>query len=482
MRRFEAVSKTVSGLWVRRGFKSLPLRLLSRIPRRQAGFGRSNDLSRSFGREALSDWPGSDYGLWHVGVGMRLTGRQLVFLVVALGLLVEIPLAFYIFGRNDGGQSVASVGGGVGGVSASLPLHPVAGNFKPDDTTLPECSEQRCFEQAYGNIAYREGAKVAFSLLNQQYGAGADPTCHRITHTIGAATLARNKGNVARTFAEGSSSCWSGYYHGVLERAFSKVKSYDARSLGDKARGLCNTGKVRSSSWLNYQCLHGLGHGLMITTGYRLPLTLDVCKQLTTAFEKTSCKGGVFMENILTSYGGHSPWVRDDDPLYPCNRVAREDKFPCYQNAATRIIRVVGAGDLEKVAQICAEAEDGFVSTCFGSYGQNASVAGFRKPGPILAACAVAKPYGGERECLRYAAMDMTGTFSSGKKAAALCNDAAAELHGGCYEAIGLMLGRLKSTGAGQRRDCRAIAATSSDATHCITGLTLKSSIPGLAR
>jgi hypothetical protein len=36
-----AVSKTVSGGFVRRGFKSLPLRFSSRIPRRTAGFGRS---------------------------------------------------------------------------------------------------------------------------------------------------------------------------------------------------------------------------------------------------------------------------------------------------------------------------------------------------------------------------------------------------------------------------------------------------------
>jgi hypothetical protein len=293
--------------------------------------------------------------------------------------------------------------------------------------------------------------------------------------------LARNKGNVARTFAQGSSSCWSGYYHGVLERAFISVKSRDARSLGAKARGLCTTGKVRVSSWLNYQCLHGLGHGLMITTGYRLPLTLDVCNQLATAFARTSCKGGVFMENILTSYGGQSPYVRDDDPLYPCNWVARQDKFPCYQNAATRIIRVAGL-DWKVVAKTCAKADAEFVSTCFGSYGQNGSVAAFRKPPLIIRTCAIARPYGGEQECIRYAAMDITGTYSRGKRAAVLCDAAEAGLRGGCYEAIGLMLRRLKSKGAAQRAECREIAATPRYAARCLKGLTLTATIPGLAR
>jgi hypothetical protein len=412
---------------------------------------------------------------------VRLTGRRAVLLIVALGILIEIPLAFYILSRVDSGQSDLERTG-LGGTSSGLPLHPIAGTFKPDATTLPECSEQTCYEQAYGNIAYSRGARAAFRLLDQQYGAGADPSCHRITHAIGAATLARNKGNVARTFAEGSSSCWSGYYHGVLERTFIGVKSYDAESLGAKARGLCSTGKVRASSWLNFQCLHGLGHGLMITTGYRLPLTLDVCNQLAGLFARTSCKGGVFMENILTSYGGQSPWVRDDDPLYPCNWVGRKDKFPCYQNATTRIIRVVGGYDWEEIAKTCAEADSEFVSTCFGSYGQNASVAAFRKPDQIVVTCAIARQYDGEQECIRYAAMDIAGTFSRGKNAAVLCDAAAPGLRGGCYEAIGLMLRRLRGTGAAQRAECRAIAATPRYAARCVTGLSLTSSIPGLAR
>ena len=408
--------------------------------------------------------------------GGRLRGRHVVALVVALGLVLEIPLVVYILNRDDAAGTAMS-----GSQNSLLPLHPVAVAFEPDDTTLPECSEQTCFEQAYGNIAYYQGAAAAFRQLDRQYGAGADPSCHRITHAIGAAALTRNKGDVGRTFAEGSSSCWSGYYHGVLERAFISVKKNDARSLGAKARGLCSKGKVSTSSWLNYQCLHGLGHGLMITTGYRLPLTLDVCNQLATPFAQTSCKGGVFMENILTSYGGQSPWVSDDDPLYPCNWVAREDKFPCYQNAATRIIRLV-AGNWKKVAQTCAEADDGFVATCFGSYGQNASVLAFRKPQPILVLCAIAKPYGGEQNCIRYAAMDITGTFSSGKKAAMLCNRSAPHLRGGCYEAIGLMLRRLKPQRGARRAECRVIAATPRYASRCMRGLTLKSAIPGLAR
>ena len=409
-----------------------------------------------------------------------LRGWHVVVLIVVLAVVVEIPLVAYILTRDDDSSVAVETNGDASTeASSTLPPHPMAGNFKPDDTELADCTEQMCNEQAYGNIAYRQGPKAALALVEEQFAGGADPNCHRIVHMIGAAALARNDGNVARTFAEGGSTCWSGYYHGVLERAFVGVESFDADSLGAKSRALCSDRQVRASSWLSYQCLHGLGHGLMITTGYRLPLSLDVCRRLATDWDRTSCKGGVFMENFVTSYGGQSPWVRDGDPLYPCDWVAEGDKYTCYQQATTRIIRVVGL-DWEKIAQTCAGAEPNWIDTCFGSFGQNASVQGFRKPEAIVATCSVARPYGGEQECLRYAAMDIAGTYSGGKEAAALCEMSAVDLRGDCYEAIGQMLRYLRSTNAERRTECRALTSDERHVSRCIAGTAKTATIPGL--
>src|SRR5436189_5512792 len=202
--------------------------------------------------------------------------------------------------------------------------------------------DQTCLEKAFGNIEFYRGPKAAVALVSKMYAGGADPSCHRIMHKIGAASLTRFHGILSRTFAAGSSFCWSGYYHGVLERAFQDVKSYDAKTLGAKARTICRSAEIQADSWLSYQCLHGLGHGLMITTGYQLPLALSVCRQLQSAWDQTSCKGGVFMENIITSYGGQSPWVRQNDAMFPCDKVAQQDKYTCYQQVTTRMIRIFG--------------------------------------------------------------------------------------------------------------------------------------------
>src|SRR5688572_8508311 len=123
--------------------------------------------------------------------GGRLTGRQLVVLIMALGLLIEIPLVLYIFTGDDDGSSAASTvtESSLGGASSTRPLHPVASEFKADDTELADCAEQTCLEQAYGNVAFRQGPKAAFVSLEQQFPGGSDPNCHRIVHMIGAAAL-----------------------------------------------------------------------------------------------------------------------------------------------------------------------------------------------------------------------------------------------------------------------------------------------------
>jgi hypothetical protein len=354
----------------------------------------------------------------------------------------------------------------------ALPLHPVAQTFTPDGTTLAECSDQACFEQAFGNVAYREGPTRAMALFDETLDPG-DPSCHRIAHVIGAASLARYEGNVARTFAEGSSSCFSGYYHGVLERALIGVKSRDAARLGRVARSLCDDPQVRSSQWMAYQCFHGLGHGLMITTGYGLPVSLDACEAISTYLDRTSCKGGVFMENISSSYGVRSRWLDEEDPVYPCNAVERDDRITCYGMVTSRILRVIGL-DWARTAEICAGVEERFVATCFRSMGRDISGQTHRDPEDIVELCAVTRPYGAEAECISAAAMDVTSNYTDGRQAAMLCEAAPSEARGACYYGIGGVMGRFTTTRAERERDCRDLTREPGYVARCIEGTRIK--------
>jgi len=386
--------------------------------------------------------------------------------IVALGLLSLTALALAAVAV----AVLADGGSGAPQTTTAQPLHPVAGNFEPDEIKLDDCSEDdyACFEQAYGNIAYYSGPKKALATLQERADAASN-SCHRVAHIIGAASLVRYDGKVGRTFAEGTSDCFSGYYHGVLERSLVNVKSYRSSALGAVARGLCTGAEVREVAELEYHCLHGLGHGLMITTGYGLPTSLEVCDYVGAQWAVRACNGGVFMENFFSSYGVQSPWVREDDPVYPCNWVAEEDKRPCYQLVTSRILRVVGV-DWERTAEICASVEKSWVTSCFQSFGRDVSGQTHRNAEEILDICAVARQYGGERECVRFAAMDMVENFAAGTQAAAFCDATTSTLQPRCYDAIGAILGRFRKTPEERARDCHSLTTAEPNVAACIRG------------
>jgi cytochrome c553 len=317
----------------------------------------------------------------------------------------------------------------------------VAAGFQPDDTKLEDCAggDNHCYEQAFANISYKDSPKAALDLFDQKIKTPGpiEADCHRIAHAIGGGALKHYNGNVGQAFVAGRPSCTSGYYHGILERAFLGIAP---SQLGSAARKFCADPVIRKSEFIAYQCVHGLGHGLMIYTGYDLPLSLHTCDKLQNAWDGTSCTGGVFMENYQSSYGVQSRWLKNNDLLYPCDSVAQRYKYYCYDLVTARILPKVGY-NWTKAAKVCRRSEPGWVKVCFQSLGRDAS--GFTRLDPvrILRICKV----GGDmaRECVYAAAKDMTYTDVSARRAKGLCNTAPTGLRDYCWQGIGEILGSL---------------------------------------
>jgi mono/diheme cytochrome c family protein len=336
-----------------------------------------------------------------------------------------------------------------------------AADFQPDDTKLSSCAgEFACLEQAFGNLAYDSGPRAALATFDQRLARDkqVEADCHRIAHTIGAASLTHFKGSVGKAFAAGSASCWSGYYHGVLERAFRGVPESQVSAV---ARKLCADPEIRRTTFVAYQCVHGLGHGLMIYTDYDLPRSLKICDGLDGSWDQVSCTGGVFMENISSSYGVKSRWLKDDDLIYPCNVVAERHKVYCYLMVTSRILPVVGY-DFRRTAAFCRRSEPKWVGTCYESLGRDASGQTRQNPAKIASICALARS--GEGDCLYGAARDITSNYADPQRAGQLCRIAPARYRERCFVGIGTIIGSLEMTNAARRAACRAVGARYADA------------------
>ena len=350
------------------------------------------------------------------------------------------------------------------------PAHPIAGNFEPDDTRIADCEgDFKCLEQAFGNLAYDDGPKPTIRLFDRMMRTdeAVEGNCHRIVHSIGSASLARYDGNVAKAFAEGSASCWSGYYHGILERAFIDAKPED---LGTISRRLCDDEGIRATDYLAYQCVHGLGHGLMIYTGYNMPVSLEVCDELATDWDQSSCTGGVFMENISSSYGVTSKWLKDDDPVYPCNSVAKRHKYYCYLMVTSRILQLNGY-DWESAATTCTSVEKEWIDICFQSFGRDASGSTRQNAPEIIRLCGLAGRW--QDDCVYGAARDITSNDAGAQRARSLCERAAEFLRPMCFNGIGTILRGLSASEDDVRAACAA--ATTRYLDSCLRGAGLAS-------
>jgi hypothetical protein len=356
-----------------------------------------------------------------------------------------------------------SAGGSSAGTSAAPQqgtpnMHPVAGNFKPDHTKLSDCSSERCYEQAFGDVAYYQGPKAALALFQHEMATNSaiNSGCHPIAHYIGAGTLARNHGNIPKSFAAGSSICWSGFYHGILERAFYGIST--EAGLIKAARRVCSDPSLQTDQFLFYQCVHGLGHGLMISTGYDLPYALHVCEKLQTAWDQTSCTGGVYMENVNaangTSIGFKTPWVKPNDLVYPCDAaVTKGHRLYCYLMVTSRILAANGY-DWSATAKICAHVDKLWIATCFQSFGRDVDGSTAETPARDLPLCKIAGKW--EGECIYGAVRDMTSYFAGVNRPSAFCKLVGAEYKGYCYQGIGTIVGTLKSDTPARRSMCEA--------------------------
>ena len=339
--------------------------------------------------------------------------------------------------------------------------HVAAGNFHPDSTLISSCEPEQftCFEQAFGNLAFKDGPQVAAARVGTML-AHDDPAvradCHTIMHAVGSATLARYDGDAARAMARGSMLCGSGFYHGIVMFALRATSSRP--QLVARVRSMCSDPAVLKTTFLRYQCVHGLGHGLMIFSVDNLPWALGMCDKLADHWSQQSCSGGVFMQNFnLPSRMSpfRSTYVSTKDPLYPCDwsGVQTRYKYYCYLQVTEHVLYTTGY-DWKRTAATCAKAQSPWSNICFQSFGRDVAGDSRYRPAAAYKRCRLTGRY--LADCVYGAARDFVNNDVNGRRASQFCELVPFLLRGYCYYAIGTILATFESR-AQMDRTCHSL-------------------------
>lgn len=289
-------------------------------------------------------------------------------------------------------------------------------------------------------IVARTGVAAAFADLKAHYPT--DPRvellCHAITHHIGQAAFAKYS-DIPEAFAHGDDFCGSGYYHGVLQ-GFTAAAA--RATLLASLDGVCASvpGKERLSV-AYYNCVHGLGHGIMAITGNALFEALRDCDGLTGTVEQDACRNGVFMENLIVDgeHGGHfSKYLKPDDPLYPCTAVEQKYKASCF-DIQTSYALGAERGDFAKIFALCSQVEAPFRFICYQSLGRDASSVSLSRVSPTVAICNLGATTEQRSYCIRGAALDFVYFYHSTLEALQLCTAVEEPLRADCRSGVAMI-------------------------------------------
>lgn len=356
--------------------------------------------------------------------------------------------------------------------------------------------KQACYEARLLDELATSGTGAALEMLESLAAAdrAVRAQSHVLTHAIG--INAYSPGEIfTDAFEECTEVFQSGCYHGVVQAYFIAMGEPNAEMVA----GLCEPYEADPADrWLLFQCLHGLGHGLTMYYGHHLLMALEGCDLLTTGWNRNSCYGGAFMENVVNAIAPHHPAaelvsagtaaegeageaveasdhgagahhhgamamaegvepfepLRADDPHYPCSILGEEYLTSCYQMQTSAMLWH-NDWDIADAASSCLEAPDGWRDDCFVSLGRDISGRTLQDEDDARREC-LKSPEDHREWCYTGVVknfVDVTATTEAGFSFCRTIEDRAKPR---CYEAMGEALYSLYADEAGRREACDA--------------------------
>jgi hypothetical protein len=292
-------------------------------------------------------------------------------------------------------------------------------------TCLSAQSEFVCLTDYYKNLVINYGAPTAISDIKQraQDDRNALSLCHPLMHVIGR-EAANSYKSISEAFSKGDAYCWSGYHHGIMEGMVAKIS---LKNLPSQLNNICADIPGKDKYTFDYyNCVHGLGHGIMAELEDDVFKSLEMCDNLSGNWEQQSCYSGVFMQNIIDSTkvadsGFVSKDLKPSEPMYPCTAVNERYKGQCYLGQTSYALQVSGY-NFSKVFSMCATVNEPYRDICNQSMGRDIANQASHEPTLTRNNCNLPNNDNDTINCIIGAAKEIISYYHSDKQVKDFCN------------------------------------------------------------
>jgi len=263
-----------------------------------------------------------------------------------------------------------------------------------------------CYDAQLLALRVQRGTRFAMGTLNRLTALDHDVafTGHEYAHAIGIAAYKASR-DVAGAFTSCTEILQSGCYHGVIQTYLLSVPAIDSTAVNTVCKAWSAPDADR---WLRFQCVHGMGHGLEMSLAHDLPKALAGCDLLVEEWDRKSCYGGAFMENVVFATdpsmaqmvmgdepGGHDmampsmtkyKMIDRSDPYYPCSAIGARYQEDCWLMQPAVMLQIYD-GDFDRTFKACDGAPVEWRAACYQGTGTEVSGATTMNHADAIAFC-----------------------------------------------------------------------------------------------
>ncbi|MBA2280856.1 MAG: CopD family protein, partial [Acidimicrobiia bacterium] len=302
-----------------------------------------------------------------------------------------------------------------------------------------ECAELAvgrlsCYRRYLADAMEGQGADFAAAELERLSTSVSEvgSQCHQLAHDLGNDAV-RVYGGVGEALAIAPPSCLSGFYHGIVELAVSQMGPDPS---GDELATTCSSLRTANAYGLNhYDCVHGLGHGVMLLTDHQLDPALALCDKVADDWERSSCLGGAFMERIIGIQSSPATDDSNGDLNFPCNAVRDDAVDECYFLQSSYFLWKLDY-DFDAGFDVCDRAPENGVETCYRSMGRDIGSRLQHQVSAISDTCRLGADPQGYAWCVSAAALDAAYTAADARAGDPFCALLTGDDNTRCVEAV----------------------------------------------
>jgi len=295
-----------------------------------------------------------------------------------------------------------------------------------------------------------------FTQLIELYGKNGI-NCHQTAHHLGMFLYPYVGKNLSVAYDYAGQACGGAIFHGIVQNYFVIQKNEGIDSDTINILDICPKFEENPYEIKRWQCLHGLGHGLIIAYDYDVFSAVKRCNVFELGWEQISCGKGIFMQNNVKYAESRGGNFDENNILYPCNEI--EDKYTpqCYQYHTSYLLFQNNGSIMNSFADCDKIEPEEFVKYCYHGMGRQLLSATEVQIEKINRFCQLGEQEQYYTDCFRGMVMILVNTNRDPTLGFYFCNVIPDNSKTDCYDALGKWIIMLYPEGEQRTKECSKV-------------------------